>query len=302
MAIITCENLTKVYSGKRAVDSVNITVNEGDIYGFVGKNGAGKTTVIRILAGLAKKTSGSYSLFGVPDTSRNICFVRRDMRVVVESATLYASLTAAQNMTLQCKILGENTECIPRLLKDVELDDVGKKEVKNFSLGMRHRLAIAMSMVGNPKLMLLDEPTNGLDPEGIFHVRELLVKLNKEYGVTILVSSHILSELSKFATCYGFIDNGKLIKEVSAEQLNAECRNSIKIKVREQELAQSLLAARGLKCVVLSDGLEIADVDNSAEILQYLTSSGVSVFGFDSLEGDLERYFLNLIGGGHENR
>lgn len=239
MAIIATENLTKVYNGRPAVDGVSITVNEGEIYGFVGRNGAGKTTVIRMLAGLAKKTSGSFSIFGIEDTDPQIVSARRDMRVMVETATLHPGLTAVQNMTLQCKLLGQNPQCIERLLWEVELNDTGKKPVKNFSLGMKQRLAIAMAMVGEPKLLILDEPTNGLDPEGIFHVRELLVKLNKEKGVTILVSCHILTELSKFATCYGFIERGRLLKEISAEEL--------------------------LK------------------------------------EGDLEEYFLNLIGGHNEN-
>ena len=237
MEIIKTQNLSKIYKGVPAVDGVSITVNEGDIYGFVGRNGAGKTTVIRMLAGLAKKSSGAYSLFGIPDTDSAITSVRRNVRVMVETATLHAGLTAEQNMTIQCKLLGQSTECIPKLLHEVELDATGKKAVKNFSLGMKQRLAIAMAMVGEPKLLLLDEPTNGLDPEGIFKVRELLVKLNREKGVTILVSSHILTELAKFATCYGFIEGGRLIKELTAEQLAAE--------------------------------------------------------------GDLEEYFLNLIGGGH---
>lgn len=300
MAILTTENLSKIYHGKPAVDGVNITVNEGDIYGFVGRNGAGKTTVIRILAGLAKKTSGSYSLFGVRDTARDIAFVRRDMRVMVETPALYTSLTAAQNLTIQCKLLGESTDCINGLLREVELDDVGRKAVSNFSLGMRQRLAIAMAMVGSPKLLLLDEPTNGLDPEGIYDVRELLVKLNRERGVTILVSSHILSELAKFATCYGFIEQGKLLKEITAEQLNEECKNVLKIKVRETDVASTLLASRGYNFRQGENCVEITGVDQPNEIISYLASSGVTVLGFDSLEGDLERYFLRLIGGTHE--
>lgn len=300
MSILTTENLSKVYYGQRAVDGVNITVEEGQIYGFVGRNGAGKTTVIRILAGLAKKSSGSFTLFGVPDTSHMISLIRRDVRVMVESATLHPGLTAEQNMTIQCKLLGEKTDCIGRLLKEVELDGVGKKTAQNFSLGMRQRLAIAMAMVGEPKLMLLDEPTNGLDPEGIFQVRELLVKLNREHGVTMLVSSHILSELVKFATCYGFIEQGRLLKQITADELNEECKNSLKIKLSETELAQNLLTSRGLNFKTEQNTIEIKDVKEPGEIISYLTSSGVNVLGFDTLEGDLERYFLDLIGGTHE--
>ncbi len=300
MEILKTEKLTKTYYGKPAVNAVDITVNEGDIYGFVGRNGAGKTTVIRLLAGLAKKTSGFYSLFGVPDSSREISLVRRDMRVVVESATLYTSLTAEQNLVLQCKLLGQSTSCIGGLLADVELEKAGKKPVKNFSLGMRHRLQIAMAMVGNPKLLLLDEPTNGLDPEGIFHVRELLIKLNRENGVTIMVSSHILGELSKFATCYGFIEQGRLIKQISAADLSAECRSSVTIKTQSRELCQNLLNARGITYTQSPEGFEANYSGEAAELLKYLTDAGVAVSGFETAEGDLEKYFLNLIGGGHE--
>lgn len=301
MAILQTENLTKIYGGKAVVNGVNLSVNEGDIYGFVGRNGAGKTTVIRILAGLAKKSSGSYSIFGVPCGSAELTAVRRDMRVVVESATLYPSLNARQNLTIQCKLLGADAGCIPGLLRDVELDGAGKKQVKNFSLGMRHRLQIAMAMVGEPRLLLLDEPTNGLDPEGIFRVRELLVKLNRERGVTILVSSHILSELSKFATCYGFIEDGRLIKEIPAERLNAECANRVRVKVNETELAQRLLTENNYTYTVIEGGMEVSGAD-SPEILRLFMGSGVSVYGLETLEGDLESYFLGLIGGVHENR
>lgn len=301
MAILTTENLTKLYGGKPAVDSVSLNVNEGDIYGFVGRNGAGKTTLIRILAGLAQKSSGSFSLFGVPDNNRAIVAARSKLRVMVETATLHTGLTAEQNMAIQCKLLGESYDCIRPLLKDVELDTTGKKAVKNFSLGMRQRLAIAMSMIGDPKLLILDEPTNGLDPEGIFHVRELLVKLNREKGVTILVSSHILTELSKFATCYGFIEHGRLLKQITADELKEECKNVLRIKVAERELAKNLLAERGYKFKMEIGGIEILDAAPN-EIFTYLTSSGVTVNAFENLGADLERYFLRLIGGTYEGK
>lgn len=302
MAILTTENLSKVYGERPAVDAVNLVVNEGEIYGFVGRNGAGKTTLIRVLAGLAQKSSGSFSLFGIPDSDRAITDARKKVRVMVETPTLHTGLTAEQNMTIQCKLLGERPDCIHPILKEVELEDTGKKPVKNFSLGMRQRLAIAMSMIGEPKLLLLDEPTNGLDPEGIFHVRELLVKLNREHGVTILVSSHILTELAKFATSYGFIERGRLLKQIEAKQLNEECKNILRIKVVETELATKLLAERGYNFSMDINGIEIADATPPNEIFSYLTSSGVTVQGFENLGADLERYFLKLIGGAYESK
>lgn len=302
MAILTTENLSKLYGERPAVDAVNLTVNEGEIYGFVGRNGAGKTTLIRVLAGLAKKSSGSFSLFGITDSDRAITDARRNVRVMVETATLHPGLTAEQNMILQCKLLGESTDCIRPLLREVELEGTGSKSVKNFSLGMRQRLAIATAMIGEPKLLLLDEPTNGLDPEGIFKVRELLVKLNRERGVTILVSSHILTELAKFATCYGFIERGRLLKEVTAEQLNEECKDILRLKVGERELAAKLLAERGYNFKMDINGIEIADATSPNEIFAYLTSAGVTVQGFENQGADLERYFLNLIGGAYETR
>lgn len=223
MKILTTDNLTKKYYGVPALDGVTLSVEEGEIYGLVGRNGAGKTTLIRVVAGLARKSSGAYSVFGISDGDKNLNAARKDMRVMVESATFYPGLSAERNMRMQCTLMGEDPACIPQILHEVELDDVGKKPAKNFSLGMRQRLAIAMAMIGSPRLMLLDEPTNGLDPEGIYRIRELLIKLNRERGVTMLVSSHILPELSKFATRYGFIEGGRLIKELTHEQLEEEC-------------------------------------------------------------------------------
>lgn len=216
MNILTTTNLCKKYGANLAVDNVNMTVNQGDIYGFVGLNGAGKTTVIRLITGLINKTSGSFDLFGMPD-SGNLCNERRKISSMVETPALYLNMTSVDNMKIQCAIMQMPIVGISDLLKLVGLDSTSRVLAKNFSLGMRQRLGIAMALVGDPKFMLLDEPTNGLDPEGIIEIRDLLLSLNKTKGITILISSHILSELSKLATTYGFIHKGKLIKQISAE-------------------------------------------------------------------------------------
>lgn len=197
------------------VKDLSLTVQEGDIYGFIGKNGAGKTTLIRMIAGLAKPTEGNLLLFG----GQNLTAARAAIGTVIENPALYPNMSARNNMMAQVKLKGESPEQIDRLLELVGLGDTGRKKAKNFSLGMRQRLAIAIALIGSPKFLILDEPTNGLDPQGIREIRELIIKLNQEEKITVLISSHILSELSKFATRYGIIHNGQLIEEFTEQEL-----------------------------------------------------------------------------------
>lgn len=217
--ILKTNHLTKHYSHRTVVSDLSMTIHEGDIYGFIGKNGAGKTTLIRMIAGLAAPDDGDMLLFDSPDLLKG----RAQIGTVIESPALYPGMTARQNMIVQSKLLGADLSQIDPILLLVGLDDTGKKKVKQFSLGMRQRLAIALALIGKPKFLLLDEPTNGLDPEGIREIRELILKLNKELKITVLISSHILGELSKFATRYGIIHQGKLLEEFTEAELLERC-------------------------------------------------------------------------------
>ncbi len=223
--VVTASALGKRYGSFQALNGLSMHVPKGAIYGIVGRNGAGKTTLIRLLCGLQRPSSGEYTLYGVPHTSGEITKVRRRMGAVVETPSVYQNLTAEDNLKEQYRILGlPSFEGIRELLELVGLSDTGKKKVKHFSLGMRQRLGIAVALAGDPDFLVLDEPANGLDPQGIVEVRELILKLNRERQITVLLSSHILDELFRLATHYGFIDKGRMVKEISAEELEAACR------------------------------------------------------------------------------
>lgn len=219
-AILQTRHLTKRYGHRAVVDQVSMTIHEGDIYGFIGKNGAGKTTFIRMAAGLATPSSGSIRLFD----SSNLREGRANVGTVIESPAFYPGMTAIENLIAFAKLQGiHDMKHLQELLDLVGLPNTGKKKCRHFSLGMKQRLAIAIALIGHPKFLILDEPTNGLDPEGMKEVRELILKLNQEQHITVLVSSHILGELSKFATRYGIIHHGKLIEEFTEEDLWRRC-------------------------------------------------------------------------------
>lgn len=219
-AVLRTEALTKSYKGHPVLKGVDMEIPEGAIYGLVGRNGAGKTTLIRLICGLQRPTSGSYTLWGVPGDSDKAPRARRRMGAVVETPALYQELTAEENLTAQYKVLGRRDfESIPALLRTVDLEGTGKKKVRDFSLGMRQRLGIALALAGEPEFLILDEPTNGLDPQGIIEMRELLGALNREKGITLLISSHLLSELSRLATHYGFLEDGRIVRQVAAGEV-----------------------------------------------------------------------------------
>lgn len=230
--ILRTNHITKRYSHRPVVSDLSMTIHKGDIYGFIGKNGAGKTTLIRMITGLAKPSDGNILLFGKPDLLEG----RARIGTVIESPAFYPGMTARENLITQCRLLGINDLTqVDDILELVGLDDTGKKKARNFSLGMRQRLAIALALIGNPELLILDEPTNGLDPEGIKEIRELILRLNKERKITVLISSHILGELSKFATRYGIIHQGKLIEEFTEEELRERCHSSDNSKQMDLE-------------------------------------------------------------------
>lgn len=300
MDAIKTIGLSKAYGKKMAVDHLEMTVPEGAIYGFIGMNGAGKSTTQKLICGLTPLSAGDIQLYGKPYTNADI---RSQVGMLIENAGLYPSLTAHENMRLYGLAIGLsdlNSE-IKRILKLVGLEDTGKKKVKQFSLGMKQRLGIAVALLGNPGLLILDEPINGLDPQGIIEFRDIVTHLNQEYGMTILISSHILGELSKIATHYGIISNGRMVKELSAQELEQTCRNYLCVR-----LDKAPAAAKLLEQSMQFDHYEIADemrelrlfgVQNSKAVNRLLMEKGFEVEEIFIHKQDLEEYFLNLMGG-----
>ena len=299
MYLITTDQLCKKYGDKMVIDHVNMHIPEKAIYGFVGENGSGKTTIMRLLTGLAEPTSGSFTLFGVSNKDSKIYQVRQGLSAIVEATSLVPTLTARDNMIYQELYLGIKLTEEERnaLLKKVHLEDVGKKKVKNFSLGMRQRLGIAMALMNKPKLMLLDEPMNGLDPEGIAELRDLLIELNRSEGITVLISSHILSELEKIASFYGFINHGHLIEEIPAEELQAKCRKSLHIKVNDVDASEKLLKKLKIKDYKISPNGDVNIYDNVKikDMVSAFGEANIDILGINSSEESVEEYYLNLI-------
>ncbi|MCL2521615.1 MAG: ATP-binding cassette domain-containing protein [Erysipelotrichales bacterium] len=299
--ILKTNNLTKNYKMQVAVDNANMTINAGDIYGFVGENGAGKTTIIRMIAGLVNETSGTYELFGTDKNDPNINNVRRKLSAVVESPSLYLNMTAYDNLLMQCKILGiNNPDLIKETLEIVNLNYLinNSKKARNFSLGMKQRLGIAIALIGNPDFIILDEPMNGLDPEGIVEMRELIVKLNKEKNITFLISSHILTELSRVATKYGFIHRGKMIKEITAKELAEESRKSLEIKVSSTENVATILEELKITNYKISvDEVKIYQDADINTIVSKFAQAGITIKNIANNDENIEEFYLKLMGG-----
>jgi len=299
MDLITTNELCKSYSKKLVIDHVNMHIPESSIYGFVGENGSGKTTIMRLLTGLAEPTSGSFELFGIKNNDKRIYGKRKNISAIVETTSLVPTLTAKQNIQYYELYTGITLteEDRDRLLKKVHLENVNNKKVKNFSLGMRQRLGIALALVNNPKLMFLDEPMNGLDPEGIAELRDLLIELNQKDGITVLISSHILSELEKIASCYGFISHGKLLEEITAQELRERCRKSLLVKVDKLDKAEKALKQLNAYDYKISPNGEIKIYDNIKikDVVYCLDNAGVELLGINSSEESVEDYYLNLV-------
>lgn len=299
--ILKTYNITKKYGNQVAVNNVNMTIRKGEIYGFIGQNGAGKTTLIRLITGLIHKTGGEIELLGA--TGENELNKSRTMvGSLIETPSFYTNMTARENLEVSRLVRNiPGKKCIDEVLELVGLKDVEKKKVKNFSLGMRQRLGIANALMGNPKLLILDEPINGLDPMGIVEIRELLKKINKEKDMTILISSHILSELSELATTYGIISNGKLIEEITAEELAEKCRQYIDLKVDDTSRAVTLLERElGISDYEVLEDKKIkvfSNLENVGEVNSILSKSGVIVESISIKGENLEEYFMNKIGG-----
>ena len=297
--ILTTENLGKKYRNNIVLNDFNMHVPKGAIYGFVGRNGAGKTTLIRLVCGLQEPTEGSYTLYDVVNSDKNIVKARRRISAVVETPVIYRDMTAEDNLKQQYRVLGISSfDSIPQLLKLVGLAHTGKKKVKNFSLGMKQRLGIAIALVGNPDFVILDEPTNGLDPQGIIEMRELILKLNKERQITFLISSHILDELSRLATYYGIIEKGHMIKEMSAEELESACRKCMRIEVSKMSALTSVLDGMGIDYKVLSETqADIFAKMNVSQLTLALDKEDCEVISLETKDESLESYFISLTGG-----
>lgn len=293
--------LSKLYKGEYVVKEVSMNIKKGDIYGFIGKNGAGKTTLIRLVSGLATITSGSIEIFN-DSTEQGIVDGRRRIGALIETPSFYPNMTAYENMELirfQKGIPGKS--CIKEKLDLVGLGDTNKKKVKDFSLGMKQRLGVAMATIGDPEFLILDEPTNGLDPIGIIEMRELLKKLNKEKGITILISSHILSELYQLATCYGIINKGKLVEEIRQSELDEKCKKSLEIKVDNINKAvwviENIFKSKNYK-VFPEETIRLYDfINDPGYVSTSFAKEDIVIRQLTSKGDDLEDYFMNLVGG-----
>lgn len=298
MYVIETNDLCKKYSSRNVVDHVNMHVEEGSIYGFVGENGSGKTTIMRLLMGLANVTSGSYSLFGVENTNNEIYKIRNSISAIVEAPSLVPTMSAKENIEYAALYYGVKGKVdVASILEKVGLKDAMNKKVKNYSLGMRQRLGIAVLLLNNPKLLLLDEPMNGLDPQGIAELRDLIIDLNKQ-GITFVISSHILSELEKVATHWGFISNGKLLEEISSSDLIKKCEKSIDLRYEDSDILLKALKKIGLKNfeLVHNNFVRIYDDILPINLLNKLDKEGITIKDIKNNDLNVEDYYLSLTG------
>lgn len=298
--ILQTDNLSKVYGTKTVLNHVSIHVPKKSIYGLVGKNGAGKTTLMRIICGLTQQSEGSYTLLG----KSNDDAARNNMGVLIEKPGIYEHMTALENLRYFSLLFGLQSQDHHKILEMVGLQNAGKKKARQFSLGMKQRFGIAISLLGNPDFLILDEPINGLDPEGVYEMRKMLATLNREHGTTIMIASHILSELHKLATDYAIIDGGCLIDEFSKETLERACSSGVQVTVEPESLqnAQTLIASRypDVRCEVLSNqSLRLHEKINPADLNQFLVEHNVRVCGLGSNEEDIEKFFVEKLSGGH---
>ena len=297
--LLATHGLTKQFGHHKAVDHVDLHVKKGSIYGFIGRNGAGKTTFLKMISGLSQPTSGEIEMFGYKNAQ--LKNVRSRISCLIESPGLYGNMSAYDNLAVKCRLFGINDKrYIENIFKTVGLSNVGKKKTKHFSLGMKQRLGIGMALVGEPDLLLLDEPINGLDPQGIAEIRDMIFKLRDEQNMTIIISSHILEELSKIATHYGIIHNGTLVQEITKEELMQRCGERMEIFLDDPKQALPVLDQMGFKNYQVTDKNTIhiyERLDESAAVNMELAKAGVSVRGIGITSEELENYFLNLTGG-----
>lgn len=300
--VLETRDLVKRYKGRAAVDGVSMHVAKGDIYGFVGENGAGKTTVIRIVTGLVRPNSGAYAVCGVGGGDPGIDAVRHKLGGIVEQVSLVRSMTALDNLKYHCLVTGtkKTDDALIQLIETVGLDyaAIASRPVGRFSLGMRQRIGLAVAMVPDPEILLLDEPLNGLDPQGFVDVREAILNLHRA-GVTFLISSHILAELDKICTRIGFLSHGKLLEELSIEELHRMSRKRLLITTDQPEaVRERLTAALGLtECLCEDGGVAVYDDRELNELLRALVELNVPIRGINTREETVEDHYLRLMGG-----
>lgn len=297
--VLKTNALSKSYKDFKALNGVSMNIPKGAIYGFVGKNGAGKTTLIRLICGLQEPTFGEYTLYGRKNTDKDIVKSRRRMGAIVETPSIYLDMTAEDNLKTQCRILGlPSYDETSNILKLVGLENTEKKKAKNFSLGMRQRLGIAIALIGDPDFLVLDEPANGLDPQGMIEIRELILKLNREQQITVLISSHILDELAKLATHYGFIDNGRIVREISAEELESSCKKCVRMEVNNTKALARVLDEMKIEYNIISDNsADVYAKINVSKLTALLSKENCEVISMQEHDESLESYYVNLVGG-----
>lgn len=297
--ILKTDCLEKQYKSFQVLKGLNVHIEKGAIYGLIGKNGAGKTTFFRMICGLQQPTNGSYTLYGISNSSNKITDVRKRMGAIIETPCLYKEMSAKDNLIMQYKLVGRpDFDGIEELLQLVGLENTKKKKVKHFSLGMKQRLGIALALVNHPDFLILDEPTNGLDPSGIIEIRELILKLNQENRITILISSHCLDELSKVATHYGFLDHGAIIKEISKEELMKKMAHKLILTVKYPKEFVQYFEEHNISYEVIDSTTIYVYGDHSvSKFIMELSKKNLIVDEIHEQEESLENYYMNLIGG-----
>ncbi len=297
--LLSTKGLSKCFGHHKAVDHANLHIRKGAIYGFIGRNGAGKTTCLKMISGLAEPTEGEIEIFGYK--GNDLKQMRSRIGCLIEAPGLYENMTAYENIKTKCLFCGIHQKgYIEDILEIIGLSHTGKKKAKHFSLGMKQRLGIGLALVGEPDLLVLDEPINGLDPQGIAEVRDTLSRLQQERNLTILISSHILEELSKLATDYGIIHNGTLLQELTREELMRRCSERIEIVLDEPRRAVPILDRLGFTQYQVTDSSHIQvyeRLSESAMLNMELSKAGILVKSITITNEELETYFLNLTGG-----
>lgn len=295
--VLEIKKLCKDYGKSHILKNVDLSVPKGSIFGLVGRNGAGKTTLMRILTGLSEATSGTYSIAGIESSDRKILSVRRRMGSTIESPAIFRNLSAYDNVKLQYINLGMTSyDSIPALLELVDLQNTGKKKASKFSLGMRQRLGIAVALCGNPDILILDEPINGLDPQGIIQMREILLRINRERHTTIMISSHILEELSKLATHYAFLEKGEILQTLSSEELLNKVRKASRLRVSSTEQLCPVFDRNEIEYKVGDqETIDIFTEVTASKLVAFANEAGVEVITITENNESLESYFMNLV-------